>query len=235
MAITEQTWLTSDNPLPMLEYLRGKASIRKLRLFVVASCCRLGHIIGEENARCVRDTGEGCADGELDGKAVASLVKKHLRGNSPGSGSVDDDVHNYIWEAVRTIARTKTVAHAKNAATKTKIAAGAAAWAASEREKVSDVRALARARDAAWAVERKAQAALLRHLLGNPFRPCVAPDHWPSNVTKLADALYNGQDCGFALHDALLEAGHPELAEHFRQEQSHPKGCWLVDVVLGKK
>jgi hypothetical protein len=51
---------------------------------------------------------------------------------------------------------------------------------------------------------------------------------------QLAESLYAGQDCAFALHDALLEAGHAELAEHFRQEKSHPKGCWAIDVILEK-
>ena len=51
---------------------------------------------------------------------------------------------------------------------------------------------------------------------------------------QLAESLYAGQDCAFALHDALLEAGHAELAEHFREEKSHPKGCGVVDLVLGK-
>jgi hypothetical protein len=52
---------------------------------------------------------------------------------------------------------------------------------------------------------------------------------------QLADSLYEGQDCAFALHDALLEAGHAELAEHFREEKAHPKGCWVVDMILGKE
>jgi hypothetical protein len=42
-------------------------------------------------------------------------------------------------------------------------------------------------------------------ILGNPFRPYPAPDHWPSIVVQLAEALYNGENCTFALHDALLE------------------------------
>jgi len=79
------------------------------------------------------------------------------------------------------------------------------------------------------------QAMLLRHIMGNPFRPHLAPSHLPSTVVQLAAALYNGEDCGFALHDALMEAGQAELAEHFRQEQVHPKGCWVLDLILGKK
>ena len=78
------------------------------------------------------------------------------------------------------------------------------------------------------------ETALLRHIIGNPFRPYPAPASVPEAVLQLADALYNGEDCGFALHDALLETGHPDLADHFRQEQHHPKGCWVLDLILDK-
>jgi hypothetical protein len=74
----------------------------------------------------------------------------------------------------------------------------------------------------------------LRDVLGNPFRPYPALPSWPSTVVQLAESLYAGQDCAFALHDALLEAGHADRAEHFRGEKSHPKGCWVVDLILGK-
>ncbi len=43
------------------------------------------------------------------------------------------------------------------------------------------------------------------------------------------------EDQAEAWSDALLEAGHAELAEHFQKESWHPKGCWVVDLVLGKK
>jgi hypothetical protein len=51
---------------------------------------------------------------------------------------------------------------------------------------------------------------------------------------QLAQTLYDGTDCAFALHDALLESGHSALAEHFQKEHGHPKGCWAVDLILGK-
>jgi hypothetical protein len=65
--------------------------------------------------------------------------------------------------------------------------------------------------------------------------PPVIPDSWPLPVTDLAVSLSAGEDCAFALHDALLEGGHAELAQHFREEQWHPKGCWALDLILGKK
>jgi len=86
-----------------------------------------------------------------------------------------------------------------------------------------------------WENERRNQAALVRHIFGNPFRPHPTVAQLPQTVVQLENALYNGEDCGFALHDALLDAGHPELALHFQEEKEHPKGCWAVDLLLGKE
>lgn len=81
--------------------------------------------------------------------------------------------------------------------------------------------------------EKKKLADVFRHIAGNPFRPFPATGRWPETVIQLAEAMEVGQDCHFALHDALIEAGHAELAEHFK-EKEHPKGCWAVDLLLGK-
>jgi hypothetical protein len=99
------------------------------------------------------------------------------------------------------------------------------------------------------------QADLLRHIAGNPWRPLHIddghPDNWhvypddihavflngpfPATVTRLAEALYRGEDCAFALHDVLVECGQDELAQHFREPVGHPKGCAWLDAILGKE
>jgi hypothetical protein len=81
----------------------------------------------------------------------------------------------------------------------------------------------------------KRETALLRHISGNPFSPCTVTVSSPSTVMKLAEALYDGQDCSFELYNALLEAGHPNLPEHFKDEQWHPKGCWALDLIIGRE
>jgi hypothetical protein len=83
--------------------------------------------------------------------------------------------------------------------------------------------------------EQKKLADLLRHIAGNPFRPSLAPPSWPAIVRQLVEALDHGEACSFALHDALLEAGHAELAELFRQEDWQPKRGWVVDLVIGEE
>jgi hypothetical protein len=81
----------------------------------------------------------------------------------------------------------------------------------------------------------RGQAELLREIVGNPFRQPELPAQWPPAVLALAEALAAGGACHFALHDALLEAGQPELAQHFAGDAAHPKGCWALDLLLGKE
>ncbi len=102
----------------------------------------------------------------------------------------------------------------------------AAAWTAVGASKI-----------AAWAAaknsERSHQTALLREIVGNPFRPMPA-EPWSPEVVRLAEALYAGEGDHFALCDALADSGHAELAEHFGTP-GHPKGCWALDHILGKE
>jgi len=77
-----------------------------------------------------------------------------------------------------------------------------------------------------------------------PFRPAPAVDpSWLAwnggTVAKLAAAIYDGGR--FAdlpvLADALEEAGcdSPDLLRHCRGGGGHVRGCWLLDLLLGKR
>lgn len=99
------------------------------------------------------------------------------------------------------------------------------------------------------------RADLLRHIVGNPFRSplvrqCERRDgygaksvSWPSAVLSLAEAVYHQERCGFALYDALTEAGYDDLANHFwytksgseSEDEYHPKGCWAIDYITGRE
>jgi hypothetical protein len=45
--MTEEEWQTCADPTPMLEFLRCKASDRKLRLFACGCCRRIWHLLAE--------------------------------------------------------------------------------------------------------------------------------------------------------------------------------------------
>jgi protein phosphatase len=64
-----------------------------------------------------------------------------------------------------------------------------------------------------------------------PLRTSALPSGWSENVRLLTRALVGGEDCAFALHDALLEEGHPDLARHLR-EPGHAQDCWAVKRIL---
>lgn len=61
---------------------------------------------------------------------------------------------------------------------------------------------------------------------------------FPTLIVQLAEAVYDGNDATFALHDALLDNGEPwavKVAEHFGQSAGCMKGCAHLDVILGKE
>jgi len=84
------------------------------------------------------------------------------------------------------------------------------------------------------------QAALLRDIFGNPFRPVAFDPSWRTETAVgIARGIY--EDRAFErmpiLADALEEAGceHPDILSHCREPGEHVRGCWVVDLVLGKE
>jgi hypothetical protein len=90
--------------------------------------------------------------------------------------------------------------------------------------------------------EFKRLADVLREIAGNPFADIqVAPAllQWrDGTIPKLAQTCYDSNDFSMIgiLGDALEEAGcERAILEHVRREHTHFRGCWVVDLILGKK
>lgn len=242
--MTEEEWLACNEPKLMLEYLRGKSTERKLRLFAVASCRMIWTLLKDKRSRHAVDVAERFADGladlaELDASHAAAEKACQESNRVSASGFLDanylaaraaqDVSYNPQTTMVqKTVGRPKVPAEpilARDVYPRFAADNAAAARGAEGGSRHEDVVRQAKA----------AQARQIRELWGNPFQELKKPKSWPSAVVKLAKGLYEGQGKALALHKALADAGHVELAEHFRAEQKHPKGCWALDFILGKE
>ena len=83
--------------------------------------------------------------------------------------------------------------------------------------------------------------AIALELIGpNPFRPVAFDPAWrTSTAVALASQMYESRDFGAMpiLADALQDAGcnSDDILNHCRDaKQVHVRGCWVVDLVLGK-
>ena len=86
----------------------------------------------------------------------------------------------------------------------------------------------------------------LRCVVGNPFRPVTINPAWlTATVTSLARTAYEERTLPSGeldparlavLSDALEEAGcaDTDILAHLRGPGPHVRGCWVVDLVLGK-
>jgi hypothetical protein len=87
--------------------------------------------------------------------------------------------------------------------------------------------------------EIKSQIALLRDIFGNPLRPVTLNPSWPTpTVLAIATGIYNEKvfDRMPILADALQDAGceNEEILRHCRGPGPHVRGCFVLDLVLGK-
>jgi hypothetical protein len=208
---------------------RRKQLSRKLRLFSCA-CCHQLHPLLDNVSRNAIQIAEQYADGFLDSHQLSlarnlALTSQVRYATEPQTADTGADARWHAIEAV-IVACSEGELVAGRAMVASQHAASAMSY---EVDRVYRGAAW----EVAWEAARKTHAAFVLHSFGNPFRACPTIAALPTPVVNLAGGLYNGEDCAFALHDALLEAGHLDLAEHFRKPD-HPKGCWALDVILGK-
>jgi hypothetical protein len=237
--MTEAEWLTCDDPDRMLDFLheqgaaRSRSGQRRFRLFA-CSCCRcVWHLVGAV-AREAIEAAEGYADGTIKNKQRKESETR-------------------VQEVYQSVSFPDRPDELEIATT------GLAVWAV-QSPHVHQIASLT-ARQACRVMEleqsggrlvppgeatqngRRHQAALLRDLFGPfPLRPVDIDPAWlmwhQRTIPKIAQGIYDDRtfDRLPVLADALEDAGcdQVELLAHLRGPGPHVRGCWVIDLLLGK-
>lgn len=244
--MTEAQWQASSDPKAMLNFLRGKADERKLRLFAVAACRMIWDLLEDRRSRQAVEVAERFADGLVSlevleaalegGKSAWQEANRVSRSGFLAAGYLAaqcaKDVAYHPLAALpapKGYGRPPKGVRVEPIPARDVYPAQAADSAASARGAESGQRC-----EQVVQRQKAAQAWLLREVCGNPFRPNPGLASWPPSVIRLAKEMYAGEDRALALQAALLAAGQAELAEHFPEKGKHPKGCWVIDLILGK-
>jgi hypothetical protein len=216
--MTEAEWLACEDPRPMLEHLRGLASARKLRLFAVACCRSVWRVLADESSRKAVEVAERHADGGASDEELAAAQEAAAAG---------------LWTRFKDAAVRATNLGAGLSARMTLLPVDRAFRLYIQ---PSD------AEDGSNPAGRRALAGVVREVFGNPFRPVSVDPAWLAGdggtVPRLAHAVYGERafDRLPDLADALESAGCPDqqLLAHCRGTGPHFRGCWAVDLLLGK-
>jgi hypothetical protein len=240
IVMDENEWLVCRDQASMLELLRGKASDRKLRLFACACCHAIDHLLTDERLPHTLQIAEQFAEGQAtteDRQAARRQAERICRQSQVIPGR-----NPYMILAARDAAAAVTCAASK-------MAYFAAASAAQSVVRAMMRAALAGRRNislsepgevATGHIVRKTQATLLHDLFGPlPLRP-ISLDAalLTPTVTALALSIYTDRNFSDlpVLADALEESGctSEEILSHLRGPGPHCRGCWPLDLILGK-
>jgi hypothetical protein len=241
--VTEEEWLCGANPEVMLwtlseqfpagkEYDDFTSRGRQLRLFAIACCRHVGHLLTDPRSREALTVFEHYLEGlatrtdKAWAEETSSDVIRVLEEATDGRCEAAMAVH-------RTIDFQDEFTDAFEVAG---IAAQAATFAAGDPEEDRD-----RREKAGRATEEAYQATLLRDIFGNPFHPVAFSPSWHTDTAlSLARLMYESRDFSAMpiLADALQDAGcdNDAVLTHLRDPHAtHVRGCWALDLVLGKE
>ncbi len=228
--VNEQEWLAATDLVPMVDFLGQKASQRKLRLFAV-TCCQWVTQLGTDTSFLNSlDVAERFADGAATADELAKAEE------------ASNEVYQECEEALSVAASRAVLAGTSGQGDDPAI---------TKRQDAADIvsqttEAVIRGRDFAYTARgcgrrytHSDPVLWLRDIFGIPFRPVIVdPDWLTTTVVSLARQMYESRDFSGMpiLADALHDAGcdEPAILAHCRCEKPHVRGCWLVDLILGK-
>jgi hypothetical protein len=208
--MTEAEWHWLNQPEEMWNFVGKTASERKWRLLATACCRCIWPMLGIDSRAAV-EVAERFADGEAsESERVTACVSASNWNYDLGPGE-------------------RAVVQAAEYATARQDLVGLCHPA------VMQVLTLTE-NDASQPLSN-----ILRDIFGNPFRPVIFDAEWrTSTAVTLARQMYDNRDFNAMtiLADALQDAGCDDevILNHCHYpEWMHVRGCWVVDLVLGKE
>jgi hypothetical protein len=227
----EKRWLYLTDPRLLLDYCRRqkpKPSDRKLRLLCVACCRRLWSVM-EEPCRRTIEVAERLADAQATAEEMAAAHAVIIQRNR-GVGGMHrrsprpEEVPTFnSWSASEGTTRPGPPNVGKTLF---------------ETSLVAITR---------WDLKTDQQdlAELVREIFGNPFHRLEPLGISSSTVAALAREAYEARDPAIGaldparlavLADAAEEAGlrRADVLVHLREDRPHVRGCWALDLILGR-
>jgi hypothetical protein len=234
--MTEAEWLACTDPAPMLAFLRGNASGRKLRLFACACGRRVWGQLQYEDSRKAVDVAERFADGMATHEELARAWGAAADAANPYHEEGEDDPAS--WACAYAASPTGSDCGLPCASS------------FCNSGPMEERMAIFRTRSRPWYTPlSRAAAGLVREIFGNPLRPVAVDPSWLTwhggALVTLAQAVYDDRDLPSGhldaarlavLADMLEEAGcsDQQLLGHLRSPGPHVRGCWAVDAVLDR-
>jgi hypothetical protein len=228
--MTEDEWLACTDPEPMLAFLRGKTSDRKLRLFACACLRWAWGRLEDARSREAVEVSERYADGLANQEELAVARQRAW------------EAHGGCWRPWRA-GYYAAAAYATDEAAN--LAAAYAAPYASSAFADASILLLGWRKRKLWM--QGVQSVMVRDLFRNRFHLVLISPAWQTpQAVALAQAAYDQRELPsgtldtalLAIRaDALEEAGcdDPDILAHCRQPSVHVRGCWAVDLLLGKE
>jgi hypothetical protein len=222
--------MSCADPWPMLEFLCGRASDRKLRLFAVACCRRAWHLMTDLRHKEAIEAAERFTDGLLSKAEFDESFQpiKVLWAELPDGREGAWEPSHYMTGATRHLDSGAGAPYAASYA-----ARGLACLAGPERSPEWF---------AACRAEGAVQSELVRDLFGDPSRPFHFEPDWLCGAGRAAaeraQEIYRTGNFESLrlLADVLEQAGCRDRAvlEHCRGPGPHARGCWVLDALLGR-
>ena len=243
--MTEPDSNLCTDPHAMLVFLHatGRLSGRKGRLFSVACCDRVCQHLEEPSRRAVRvieRIAEGRASEQERAMAQVEATEVSARLASASFGAHDTPIPPEAYAAAAVLNLTASTEEEATWLPFGQFIAEQVAMHVVLAERAALSEAVAERLPYGEDESSRALSKLLRDIIGNPFGLVTFEKAWLTpEVVLLARAIYDGQafERMGVLADTLQEVGcaNADILGHCRGPGPHVRGCWLLDLVLGKE